>query len=520
MHDPARTPITAAHSHASTSTEIVFVDAAVEDREGLLAGLELGAAAYVLDPSRDGVAQIAARLAGLAGLRAISVIAHDTPGSVALGAGRLDAAGLAERAPELRAIGRAMAPGGVLNLFACEAGNGPDGRALVAGLSAASGVAVAAASRLIGGAEAGGNWSLDVRSANEQDALAGGSLPIAAQALREYAFALAGAGAPPAGFPLDDTSFPSSGSGFYMSGNASIQGGTLQLTPNALNMAGSAVYGQSFSSNLGLSVQFTYNSSGGNGADGISFFLLNGNTVDAAGGAANVTPGGYGGGLGYSDNGQAGITGGYLGVGFDTWGNYAQTDKGQTPSGIGSNNSATANYIGVRGQGSGTSGYNWITGAPYAPGIDGQRTVQINLIKVDASHEQLQVYMEPAGSNTFTKYIDTTISQTLPSSFYFGFAASTGGSKDLHAIDNVSVKLPVNLTFGSVTVQDQTTNQTNPASLNPGDQFSYTYTLTNQGPNGAAMSPSTTRSRPISRARAGPSRTAPALRRAPARRSR
>ena len=473
-HRLARRSITQGALPGNGCTQVVFIDPSVRDHHALLGGLDTGAAGYVLDPARDGVQQIAEALADRTGLSAVSVIAHGMAGSVRLGSTCLDDAGLPRHAAGLRAIGRAIAPAGRFQMFACEAGKGPGGHAFVQALSRAAGTAVAASSRALGGAEGGDEWSLDVHSA---PGVAAPGLPIAAEVLSSYEHALSGAGAPPSGFPLDVNDFSTSGSSFVQNGDAAISGTALQLTPDANGKAGTAVYDQSFSSNLGLSVQFTYDSSGGSGADGISFFLLNGDTVTSA---SNVTSGGYGGGLGYSDNGQAGITGGYLGVGFDTFGNYAQTDHGQSSSGL---NGSTANYIGVRGQGSGTTGYNWITGAPYTPGIDGTRTVQVNVTKIDATHEQLQVYMEPSGSNTFTKVIDTTVNQTLPSSFYFGFAASTGGSDDLHQIDNVSVKLPVNLTFGTATVQDQTTGQTNPATLNPGDQFSYTYTLTSSGPN-------------------------------------
>ena len=78
-----------------------------------------------------------------------------------------------------------------------------------------------------------------------------------------------------------------SGGSFIKNGDATVNGTALQLTPDAGGRAGIAVYNQSFSSNLGLSVQFTYNYSSGSGADGISFFRLNG---DAVTNASSVTP--------------------------------------------------------------------------------------------------------------------------------------------------------------------------------------------------------------------------------------
>ena len=60
--------------------------------------------------------------------------------------------------------------------------------------------------------------------------------------------------------------------------------------------------------------QFQY---GGTGADGIGFFLVDGSTNLTATGA-------NGGSLGYAqkDGSQPGIRGGYIGVGFDSFGNY------------------------------------------------------------------------------------------------------------------------------------------------------------------------------------------------------
>ncbi len=193
---------------------------------------------------------------------------------------------------------------------------------------------------------------------------------------------------PPGGYPVVISSFGTS-SGFVLpSGSgtvvndASITGGNLVLTPNAGSQAGIGLYGQPVAVGAGVQVEFTYTSSGGSGADGIAFFVLDASQVSSA---SAVVPGGYGGGLGYSDDGRAGITGGVLGIGFDTYGNYSAVDQGpQTGTG------RSPNSVDIRGAGNAaTSGYALLNTTAFAPGIDGTRTAKVTL--VSRWHEHARV---------------------------------------------------------------------------------------------------------------------------------
>jgi hypothetical protein len=96
------------------------------------------------------------------------------------------------------------------------------------------------------------------------------------------------------------------------------------LTP-AVNGKFGAVFinNKQFSSNNGIKISFEYSIYGGNGADGISVFLF-----DA--GVTNPEVGSIGAGLGYSynrsnnqwpANRKKGLTGGYLSIGLDAYGN-------------------------------------------------------------------------------------------------------------------------------------------------------------------------------------------------------
>lgn len=95
-------------------SQIVFIDGALANIDELLAGLAPGVQAVVLDPTRDGVAQIAAALAGVSGLAAIHIVSHGAEGMLQLGAARLDGDSLARYAAQLEAIGAALSESGDL----------------------------------------------------------------------------------------------------------------------------------------------------------------------------------------------------------------------------------------------------------------------------------------------------------------------------------------------------------------------------------------------------------------------
>lgn len=106
----------------------------------------------------------------------------------------------------------------------------------------------------------------------------------------------------------------------------------MQLTPASAQQFG-AVYvnNKQFSSSNGIKIEFEYGMYGGDGADGICFFLF-----DASVGTPTV--GARGSGLGYGYNRanndwpskrEAGLTGAYLGIGLDAFGNFKkQTFQG------------------------------------------------------------------------------------------------------------------------------------------------------------------------------------------------
>ena len=99
--------------------------------------------------------------------------------------------------------------------------------------------------------------------------------------------------------------------------------GWLRLTSTGGNQATSAYFDTAFSA-AGATVyaSFEYATWGGNGADGISFFLFDGSTSFSVG-----APGGS---LGYANrNAESGMAGGYLGIGIDEYGNFSSSSEGK-----------------------------------------------------------------------------------------------------------------------------------------------------------------------------------------------
>ncbi len=174
--------------------QVVFIDSLVPDLAALIAGATPGELVFVLDPSSDGLQQIADILAanGLTALASISIVGHGSSGAIDLGSTVLDDANLAGHAAALSTIGAALAPGGDLALYACDTAAGATGAQFISDLSAyAGGVDVAGATHLVGSAEQGGSpggspggsWTLDAATAAPVPAA---SVPFTAAALASF----------------------------------------------------------------------------------------------------------------------------------------------------------------------------------------------------------------------------------------------------------------------------------------------------------------------------------------------
>ncbi len=142
-------------------TEIVFIESNVADYATLIAGFDPALEVHVLDASSDGLAQMAAILAGRSGIDAIHLISHGAAGTVQLGTVTLDEATLLSRQTELATIGQSLSSDGDLLLYGCNVAEGQTGIEFIGTLAQTTGADVAASDDLTGNAALGGDWVLE-----------------------------------------------------------------------------------------------------------------------------------------------------------------------------------------------------------------------------------------------------------------------------------------------------------------------------------------------------------------------
>jgi hypothetical protein len=199
--------------------------------------------------------------------------------------------------------------------------------------------------------------------------------------------------------------------------------GVLRLNDNQQFEDAALTYQPGFPLAQGLSVEFKlymYGGAVGGRGDGVSFEFA----------VAPPPPGQLGpngGALGYSSNveTQPGLPAGWLGVGFDTYGNYAPA-SGQPEGCLNAGGPAGGypNAVSVRGPGNGSTGYCMLSstgfgGAPLGFTLDGPDAVRSHAergvkIVIDPSAGTYTVGMDPTGGTTYS----TVTSGPLPSSYY------------------------------------------------------------------------------------------------------
>ncbi len=242
-------------------------------------------------------------------------------------------------------------------------------------------------------------------------------------------------------------------------------------TPAGRGERGSFIIDSAFPREDGLVVEFDffiYNGDSFQGppsADGLSFFLLDGSTT-------TPTPGAFGGSLGYAQatqgGVQAGASNGFIGIGFDVFGNFSAGTEGRL-GGPG----PLPDSIALRG--SAAKGYPFITNVASsavigqeiddnntigAPVIRSQSTVRgrraritispEGFLKVEISTTTGENVPDSAFVNVFADTINlnnatpiaggTDALSPIPSSFKFGFAASTGFSTAIHELRNLIIR--------------------------------------------------------------------------------
>lgn len=297
-----------------------------------------------------------------------------------------------------------------------------------------------------------------------------------------------------------------------------VGAGWLRLTKDANNQKGYAYINRSFPSTQGVLVDFEYvmwreTEFSFKGADGISVFLF-----DAAYGPGNFALGAYGGSLGYANNIQNvsdGLTGGYIGIGLDAYGNYAAESEGKIGGSSGlspnsvvlrgkttNNDNTTNKYLeGVTITGVTSSGIELDEDAKNMNGIstfDGidynsltitrpdistfYRRVQIEILPLNSGDYEITIRMSSEFGGAFTDLITYTTTTPPPSLLKLGFAASTGGGINNHEIRNLKITTLGNLRVNKNANIDILRSKPSTDITKPSNKITYNIEVTNDTP--------------------------------------
>ena len=247
--------------------------------------------------------------------------------------------------------------------------------------------------------------------------------------------------------------------------------GTLRFTQATTGEEGGVFASTSVPTSQGLDVTFNSYQWGGTGADGLAFVLA---AVNPANPVIPSVMGQSGGALGYSaqNSNTNGLSYGYLGVGFDSYGNFSNKYEGSGCTDPPNIDGPMAGEVVVRGPGNGTVGYCALQSSA-ATSTSQKLTLRSttragSLVPVEVVFNPTSSPITtasglsvPAGDYnvTFTPVGGTAkslvgalpvvpsglypaswvTSSGIPKQLVFGWVASTGSITDYHEINNVVV---------------------------------------------------------------------------------
>jgi len=243
----------------------------------------------------------------------------------------------------------------------------------------------------------------------------------------------------------DWTFINAAGDGPVLTGNGTIDPegeGWLRLTSQKTFQYSFVYYNDAVPTQFGLVFNFDFviwRTSTSTRADGLSLVIFDAD-VDP------VEPGGFGGSLGYaphSDYELPGLTGGIVGFGIDTYGNFSNPTEGRI-GGPG----RSPHSIAIRGSMGATRylGYEYITGVYDLPvfstgGAANRASATVYSVEITiATDKKVTIKWKPAGGSWATLLDQYQCTLTCPAYAKFGFAGSTGSLYSYNEIRNFEVR--------------------------------------------------------------------------------
>jgi hypothetical protein len=225
-----------------------------------------------------------------------------------------------------------------------------------------------------------------------------------------------------------------------------IVDGRARLTEAETNQSTAITLNGTFPAENNLvELEFKLYAYGGSGADGIAVVFS-----DAE---QEAIPGSYGGSLGYAqrNNGDAGFNGGWLGIGFDEFGNFSRATEGR----VGGSNDGSLQPNRVVLRGAEETNYSYLTDSgQLSPGIDSVSNsvgpghkYRVRIDSRNPGESIVSVERDINDGNGYSEIVspfniyDNQYGQQpyVPENFTISFTGSTGGSTNIHEFDDIQV---------------------------------------------------------------------------------
>ncbi|HSA61949.1 MAG TPA: DUF4347 domain-containing protein, partial [Nitrospiraceae bacterium] len=152
----------AVYDASTARQEVVFLSPSVLDYQKLLDGMSPNVEVHVLDPTRDGVEQMAEILAGRTNIDAIHLIGDGTEAEMYLGASFLTQDSISTQyAEQFQQIGQSLSANADLLIYGCDFGRGEAGQAAIQTLAVLTGADIAASTDRTGHVAEYANWQFE-----------------------------------------------------------------------------------------------------------------------------------------------------------------------------------------------------------------------------------------------------------------------------------------------------------------------------------------------------------------------
>ncbi|MEC4883377.1 MAG: DUF4347 domain-containing protein [Scytonema sp. PMC 1070.18] len=186
-------------------TSILFITTSVHNYETLLKGVVGNIKVVVLDPIRDGVAQITDVLSQYSEVESVHIVSHGSPGTLYLGNSELSLKTLEFYADQLK---NWFSSSPHLLLYGCQVAAGDAGAEFLTKLHQLTGASISASSNPTGSIALGGDWNLEMNIGN----ISNQSLAFSTEVMAAYSSILSL-------IPVQNLDTPGNAEGIVVEGN-------------------------------------------------------------------------------------------------------------------------------------------------------------------------------------------------------------------------------------------------------------------------------------------------------------